>query len=350
MRELTMRDVGDIARGAAILGAGGGGDPHIGRLLAQAALDTYGPVRLESLAHIPDDAVVVPVAMMGAPTVVLEKFPSVEQVGHAVEALATYRGRSATHIACIEAGGINSLIPVAAAAQLGLPLIDADGMGRAFPELQMVLPALRGIQASPMSITDEKGNCQVIETIDNHWAERLARAATIDMGCSTTVSLYGMTGSEARSSLVNGTLSLCAELGRLVARAGEGSTPADAVASRLRGQRVFDGKVVDVARRTEQGFARGEAIIKGLDHDASSRLTIAFQNENLIAKRDGVVVATVPDLICILDRETGEAITTETLRYGQRITVLVAPADPRWHTPDGLALVGPRAFGYELAL
>ena len=38
----------------------------------------------------------------------------------------------------IEAGGVNSLLPLALAARLGLPVIDADGMGRAFPELQMV--------------------------------------------------------------------------------------------------------------------------------------------------------------------------------------------------------------------
>ncbi|MBL1101491.1 DUF917 domain-containing protein [Streptomyces coffeae] len=348
MRELTADDLGDLARGAAILGTGGGGDPYIGRLLAQAALDKYGPVPLTALDELPDDAEVLPVAMMGAPTVALEKLPSIEQVGNAVRALGEYRGKAATHIACIEAGGINSLTPVVAAAQLGLPLIDADGMGRAFPELQMVLPTLIGVQATPTSITDEKGNHQIVAAIDNHWAERLARSATVDMGCSTMVSLYGMTGSEARASLVDGTVSLCVELGRLVTSARNGTAPADAVAARLDGRRVFDGKVVDVARRTEQGFARGEAIIEGLDHDAQSRLTIAFQNENLIARRDGVAVATVPDLICVLDRDTGEAITTETLRYGHRVTVLVAPADPRWHTSDGLALAGPQAFGYEL--
>ena len=49
----------------------------------------------------------------------------------------------------------------------------------------------------------------------------------------------------------------------------------------------------------------------------------------------------------MLDTETGEPITTETLRYGQRVTVLGAPCDERWRTPEGLALVGPRYFGYD---
>ena len=41
-------------------------------------------------------------------------------------------------ILCIEAGGLNSTIPFVAAAKLGLPIVDGDAMGRAFPELQMV--------------------------------------------------------------------------------------------------------------------------------------------------------------------------------------------------------------------
>jgi DUF917 family protein len=349
MREITENDLHDIARGAAILGTGGGGDPYIGRLLALSAVRSHGPVPLVPLAEVPDDAVVLPVAMMGAPTVMVEKLPSAEQVGLAARTLAGYLGKELTHIACAEAGGVNSLIPVVAAAQLGLPLVDADGMGRAFPELQMVLPTLYGIRATPMSIADEKGNRGVLDTVDNHWAERLARSATIDMGCSAMISNYAMSGAQARESLVPGTLSLCAELGALVRAAREEhADPVARVVSRLGGRRLFTGKVVDVARRTVTGFARGEARLSGMDDDAGAELVLRFQNEHLVAERDGVVEASVPDLICTLERETGEAVTTEGLRFGQRVTVIAAPADPRWHTPEGIALAGPRYFGYDI--
>lgn len=349
MREITEHDLDDIARGAAILGTGGGGDPYIGRLLAASAVRSYGSVPLVPLAEVPEDAVVLPVAMMGAPTVMVEKLPSAEQVGLAARTLAGYLGKELTHIACAEAGGVNSLIPVVAAAQLGLPLVDADGMGRAFPELQMVLPTLYGIRATPMSIADEKGNRGVLDTVDNRWAERLARSATIDMGCSAMISNYAMSGAQARESLVPGTLSLCAELGALVraARAAH-EDPVAGVVSRLGGRRLFSGKVADVARRTVTGFARGEARLSGMDDDTGAELVLRFQNEHLVAERDGVVEASVPDLICTLERESGEAVTTEGLRYGQRVTVIAAPADPRWHTPEGIALAGPRYFGYDI--
>ncbi|WIY07611.1 DUF917 domain-containing protein [Amycolatopsis mongoliensis] len=349
MREITADDLHDIARGAAILGTGGGGDPYIGRLLALSAVREHGPVPLVPLTEVPDDAVVLPVAMMGAPTVMVEKLPSAEQVGLAARTLAGYLGKELTHIACAEAGGVNSLIPVVAAAQLGLPLVDADGMGRAFPELQMVLPTLYGIRATPMSIADEKGNRGVLDTVDNRWAERLARSATIDMGCSAMISNYAMSGPQARESLVPGTLSLCAELGALVRAArSEHADPVARVVERLGGRRLFSGKVVDVARRTVTGFARGEARLSGMDGDTGAELVLRFQNEHLVAERDGVVEASVPDLICTVERETGEAVTTEGLRFGQRVTVIAAPADPRWHTPEGIALAGPRYFGYDI--
>jgi hypothetical protein len=103
-----------------------------------------------------------------------------------------------------------------------------------------------------------------------------------------------------------------------------------------------------VARRTEAGFAKGDARIEGIGDDTNSVLEIRFQNEHLVATRDGEIAVTVPDLIIILDAETGDPITTEELRYGFRVTVLATPCDERWRTDAGLALAGPRYFGYDI--
>lgn len=346
LAKITETDLPALARGAAVLGTGGGGDPYVGRLLAEQALRRFGPVPLVAPADLPADACVVPVAMMGAPTVMVEKTPSVELIGHAVTALARHLGVTPTHVACIEAGGVNSTFPIVAAAQLGLPLVDGDGMGRAFPELQMVLPTLDGIAATPMSIADEKGNTGVLTTVDNHWSESLARSLTITMGCSAIISNYVMTGAQAAHSLVAGTLSLCTAIGRAVevARA-ELDDPVEAVRSVLGGRVLHTGKVTDVARRTTTGFARGEARIAGSDSDGT--LTLNFQNEHLVAWRDGEAVVTTPDLIVVLDSDTGEPVTTEQLRFGHRVCVLAAPADERWRSPGGIALTGPRYFGYD---
>ena len=90
------------------------------------------------------------------------------------------------------------------------------------------------------------------------------------------------------------------------------------------------------------------AAIGGLGEFAGSTFAVEFQNEFTIGRRDGAVCVTVPDLICILDSQTGEALGTETIRYGQRVDVLSLPANPIMTSADGLAWVGPRGFGYDM--
>lgn len=346
---VEVGDIDDIARGAAVLGAGGGGDPYLGSLLAKHALETHGPVELVSPYALPDDALVLPVAMMGAPAVIVEKTPSGDEFTGAFELVAARLGRPVTHVACLEVGGLNSMTPIVTAARLGLPLVDGDGMGRAFPEIQMVLFTVDGISSSPMAMADEKGNTVLLSTVDNVWAERIARSTTVDMGCSASVALYPHTGAQARSALVPHTLSLAATIGRLVRRArADHVDAAVTLAHELGGEVLMRGKVTDVSRRTVGGFTRGQATVAGQGGDSGSTLTVDFQNENLIARRDGHPVATVPDLVTMLDAETGQPITTEQLRFGFRVSVLALPCHPRWRTPAALELVGPGAFGYDV--
>jgi DUF917 family protein len=341
---ITADLIPGLARGAAVLGTGGGGDPYIGALLAAQAIQQHGDVRVVSLNEVPDDAVVLTVAMMGAPTVMVEKLPSLDEVVAPVHALSASLGRAVTHVACAEVGGVNSTIPIAAAAALGLPLIDGDGMGRAFPELQMVLPTLYGIAASPLAFSDEKGNVGVLKTVDNAWTERIARVACVEMGCSVMISGFPMSGSQAREALVADSLSLCHEIGDGITAARDAKTdPVEHTVRLLGGREVFSGKVVDVQRATTTGFARGRARIESAD----AALELLFQNEHLVAELDGRTLVTTPDLIMVLEHDSGEPVTTEKLRYGQRVRVIAAPSDERWHSPAALAMVGPGYFGYD---
>src|SRR3954453_2104780 len=183
LRQFTESELDDLAVGAAILGTGGGGNPYVGQLLARAAIRADGPVAIVDVEEVPDDALVVPSAMMGAPTVIVEKLPSGEEALAAFTTLQAHLGREITHTMPIEAGGLNSTMPFTVAARLGIPVVDADGMGRAFPEVQMVTATIYGISATPMALADEKGNRVLLDrTVDNRWTERLARSITVDMG------------------------------------------------------------------------------------------------------------------------------------------------------------------------
>jgi len=340
-----------IALGGAFLGTGGGGDPYIGRLLAEQAIVEHGPVAVVDVMSLADDALVVPVAMMGAPTVMLEKLPRGDEAQSALQALEAYIGKKADAIFCVEAGGLNSTIPIAVAASTGLPIVDGDAMGRAFPELQMVSMTMHGIPACPMVMADEKGNSLVLNTVDNLSTEKFARAITVEMGGAGLIALYPMTGAQAKQATLKNSMSLIHSIGMLItSERAANRNPAERLAKDLSGVRLFEGRVMDVDRRTEGGFARGTCTLQGLGSDAGDTLILEFQNEFLLARSEsGEPRAMTPDLICLLDLEIGEPITTEQIRYGFRVIVFGLPSDPQWRSEKGLELVGPGYFGYDVS-
>jgi uncharacterized protein len=349
MRSLDEAALEPLALGAAILGTGGGGDPYIGKLMARRALAIHGPIRVVDPGEIPDEAMCVMSAVMGAPTVLVEKLPGGDEQLAALRALEVRLGTPVTHIVCAEVGGLNSTLPIVAAAATGLPLVDCDAMGRAFPEIQMSTPTLIGVGASPMALADDKGNVVVVDAVDNRWTERLARSMTIDMGAAAFIALYAQRGTQVKEGMIPETLALAESVGAAVLEARRiKADPVIAATRRLGGFVIFEGKILDVERRTVAGFARGRVVFEGLGTSVGATLEIEFQNENLVASMDGEPVATVPDLITVMDTESGQPITTEELRYGLRVRVVAAPCDLRWRTPAGLILVGPRYFGYDL--
>ena len=349
MWQATEDVLPQIAIGAGILGTGGGGNPYIGQLRAREAIRKWGPVTVLSPDEVPDDATVICVGGIGAPTVGIEKVRDLQSY-HALRAIEDFTGKKATALVSNEIGGSNSVEPLIAAAAAGLPVVDADGMGRAFPEFQMKTFFVYGVPCCPMAVADEKGNSVIVrDTITPAWAERLARAITIQMGCVACYAVAPMTAHQVRSTAVLNTLSLARDLGRAVQHARDSrDNPIDAILHTCPGRVLFTGKVTDVDRRTTGGFARGALTLDGIDGWQGSGMVIDFQNENLVARVDGEIVCTVPDLICAVATDSGEPVTTELMRYGLRVAILGFPAPDLWTTPQGLAVAGPAAFGYDV--
>ncbi|SPL87657.1 N-methylhydantoinase (ATP-hydrolyzing) [[Actinomadura] parvosata subsp. kistnae] len=159
-----------------------------------------------------------------------------------------------------------------------------------------------------------------------------------------------MTGAQVKRTAVPRTLTLARTVGRTLREArSRAADPVAALADALRDtlyghlRVLFRGKVTDVERRTEAGFARGRAA--AVSFDGRHELELMFQNEHLVALVDGEPRCIVPDLVCVLESEQAEPITTESLRYGQRITVVGISTPALMRTPEALAVFGPAAFG-----
>ncbi len=352
MRELGIQEIEDIALGAALLGAGGGGDPYIGKLTAIGAVKECGPVKMISIDEVPDDSFIMPSASMGAPTILTEKGVGAHEFDRLFEMVSNYYGKPVYATMPIEAGGVNSMLPIASAARLGIPMVDTDGMGRAFPELQMVTFTIGGASATPMAWIDEKGNCGILETPTNKWTEDIARAITMTSGGTLTIALFCMDAKTLKSYGVHGIVTRSEELGRAIRTAKEGAaleglTPEEYFLKFTGGYKLFKGKIVDVLRETRGAFNFGKVVMEGIGEDKGSQSYVEFQNENLACTVDGQILATTPDLICLVDPDTFHPIPTDALKYGKRALVVGLKCFEMWREPAGLELVGPRYFGLD---
>ena len=350
MRTIGLEDIDDIALGSSLLGSGGGGDPYMGRLEAIAAVKEHGPVTLLDVDEVPDDWTVAPICGVGAPSVSLEKGTNGIEYPKVRAMMERMLDTKLDAFLLSEAGGMNSMVPISAAARAGLPLVNADGMGRAFPGIQQDTFTLNGVSTNPFVIADEKGNCTVLYTIDNDWTERIGREITTASGGQVTTLASPMTGAKMKTSVVKGTVDYAQKLGRIIRTASDaqGEEPEAFFLRESGAMRLFKGKICDVLRETRDGFNFGKVTLEGIGEDKGREAVVEFQNENIYAEVDGEIVATVPDLICLVDSETFVPVTTENLKYGKRVLVVGLPCDPAWRTEGGLELAGPRWFGLDV--
>jgi uncharacterized protein len=349
VRLLQQQEIEDIATGSAVLGTGGGGDPYLGKLAALQAIEKRGPLRLVKIDELNDDDLVVFPFGIGSPVPFLERITLDKELKVAYEAMQRWMGRKVGAIMSAEIGGMNSVVPFAVASELDLPVIDGDGMGRAYPEVQLTTFTLYGHGAAPIVVGDARGNAVVINSIDNFWAERLARPAAIEFGAIAGGWAFPITVGDLKEAAVLDTVTYAEEIGKAIRQAQTAHRdPIDAVTGVTKGFRLLNGRIVDVQREQERGWTLGETVIEGLDGYAGRKMTVRFQNEHLVVIENDEIIVSVPDLIAILDTERGDPITTENLRYGFRVSILGIPCDEKWRTPAGIELGGPRHFGYDI--
>jgi len=350
LRPVSAEEIESLAIGAWILGTGGGGSPYLALLNMRGLYRDGARVSLMDAADLADDDLVAVVSNMGAPLVGQERLTDPRTIAEAVTMMEEYLGRRFRAIMSLEIGGGNAIQPFMAAALLDRPVIDGDCMGRAFPEAQMTSFAIHDLRMYPLTLVDVRHNAVVVARAASwKWMERLSRTACVAVGSIAATCKAPRTGKEIKACAILGSTTKAIRIGRTVQAARRAhADPIAALVAAEHGRLLFTGKIADVARRATEGFLRGTASLDGLGDFRGHRFELAFQNEFAVGWLDGVPRVTTPDLICVLDSVSGDAIGTETLRYGQRVSVIALPAPPVLLTPKGLDHVGPAAFGYDL--
>ncbi|MCF8469037.1 MAG: DUF917 domain-containing protein [Sneathiella sp.] len=348
-RLISAEEVEALALGAWILGTGGGGSPYLNLLNVRELYRKGHRVVLKDPMSLPDDALVAVLSTQGAPIVGMERLGDPHNSLKPLRILEDYLGRKFDAVMPVEIGGGNGVLPLMVSAISGLPTVDADSMGRAYPEAQMTSFSAAGLQCYPLAMADIRNNEILIKTADSwKWMERISRKICTELGSTASTCKAPRSGAEVKKYGVLHTTSKAISLGRAVFEArARHSDPVAAIVGNCQGLKIFKGKITDIERRTTEGFLRGRAELEGMDEDQGKQFTLDFQNEYSVGSQNGAPVVMTPDLICVVDSINGDGIATETIRYGQRVTVLALPAPEIFLTPRGLELVGPRAFGFD---
>ncbi|THH04846.1 hypothetical protein EW145_g5222 [Phellinidium pouzarii] len=366
---LSETDMEWLAEGCAVLGCGGGGATYAAFLMARQALRSGRRIRVVSADYLLEctdadsQAWIMPCGFMGSPSVSSERIPSGQEIPAACTGLMRFLGikQVAALISIMkhfrdEIGGKNGLEPMLLAArnEFDLPVIDGDLMGRAYPKLNQIIPCIyKENGLFPVSAADGVGNCIIVPSARNNpIVEDILRAACTVLGSSMALSISPLHASELKQNAIAGTTSQAWRIGRAIAMCRKESNLrgiSDAITSLQDGKCLFVGKIIEVKREVRGGFTHGQIIIGPL---LQEELEGPTSNENLSAELiDGdsrKMLCSVPDLIAVLDAQNGSSIGTQDYRYGLRVVVLGLACDPRWMTPEGLVIGGPKAFGLDI--
>jgi len=350
MMTLTKEDVEHLIIGATILGTGGGGSPEKGLGMLQSDLQEGRRLTIASLSEVSDDTLTVCPYSCGsiAPSKKSKAVVFEDPMTVAFQRMERHLGKKVFATAAAELGGANTAIPLHIASTMNLPLLDGDYVGRAAPELLQSSANVLGASMLPSVAVSANGNVVTIEKCANlNEYEGIVRSISVIAGGSVAVVDTPVDGSLAKKVLITGTVSKSIEVGKRVKEANAaGKDVITELARSLDGIVLFKGIVSKYDWEDREGFLYGEATYEGAEEWKGHQLKIWIKNENLVAWKDGKVVATTPDLICVTN-ETGYGITNSDLRVGMKAAVIGAKAPKVWLTPKGLELFGPRHFGFQ---
>ena len=334
MKTLTQQDLTDLVEGAAIFSSGGGGDPQVGLNIAERLLENHCRAQLIDPKEVPDDEIVINFACVGATA------SSAHHSDAAVKTLKTledFLGKKAFAVIPVELGGLNTLAAVDVAARHGIPVVDADGAGRAVPEVHLKVYTLDNISLAPMVVADLDAENIVLvkQTQDSKAAERISRVLSTEWNNTAYTARRILTGKQVKTSPVQNTLSTSIRIGMLLRKAVD---PLSATLKETHGFSFFEGNVSKVQRETKGGFTWTTVEIIGFHDCRGSMLELKAKNEFLIAKKDGKLVAIAPDIITTVRNDACNCVSAEKIKKNDKLTVIGIPAPTKWRSPKGLEM------------
>jgi len=347
--QIRRGDIPILALGAKVLSCGGGGDTKTIEGLLMSIMRENNLISVKTIFDFENEWVVA-TGIMGSTVLFNEAIPSGQE---GIQALKTYETAAQKNVGALissEIGGVNSLVPLVIAIQTGLPVIDGDGMGRAFPELSMTTFHLSNIPLAPMVLQTHDSNRVIYDSESISFCAELAKEFTVKNGGHAHFLGYGAKGRDMKAAMIPGTLNLILRLGNVLIEEMHAN---DKVLKLInvfensiygRPQLIISGVVSEINRWFENETMVGKLIIDGRSSFSNRRAEIEFKNEFISIKEDHYL-CTTPDLILVLNDENLSPYSVSEIQKGLSVTILGVPSPNVLRTKDMLNEVGPENFG-----
>jgi len=361
-KKLTnIQEATDFVRGCTFYATGGGGLPENGIESLMSEINEKGFVQITDISEIPDDAVAVCPFLMGsiaphdeATLKEMAGFGFIDGVNKekarlakAIQELEAYTGVKTTVVVPIELAGANTSGPISAGSSLGMMAVDGDYCGRAIPEILQITPYLYDRKWLPVASVDEWDNVCIIKKATNlRVVERIGKLISAGAYGLAGQAGFIMSGKELKETVIAGTLSKSYELGKFIREAQEAHLDhiPQKIAEKVGGWVLAEGKRTAFEDEDRIGYYWGTTTIQS---DAGDEYKIWFKNENHVCWKNGEPFVSSPDLICVVDRHTGEPIPNPKMRQAQEVAIIVLPCDERLRQDKIKQVLDPQYFGFE---
>ncbi len=335
---LQRDDLTALARGYSLLGSGGGGSTTMLELMLAGS--DREPIEISPISSLDPRTPCLGVAFVGSTMLLGERLPGAEPFARLLAAVERWIGHPVPAVCSLEGGGMNGLAPLTLAGSH--LVVDADCTGRAVPGLDQMSLFVDRVPGLVFACDTGAGGVALVEAHRAIDAERVVRSAIIQAGGVGCAVLGGFTVGDLHEHAIGGHLAHALELGRAyLASAG---APLPLLADALGGELLAEGRIVSVAASPQDPHVNAVEIsgLGGAVHRVVSR------SETLAVLTDGLLVASAPTIIVVVDAVSREILEVTELRLARNVAVFSIPAPAWWNArPERRAKVLPSAYGLD---
>ena len=346
--QIKKEDIPLLAIGAKLIGCGGGGNPIVIQKLLMSSMNDQDAITVNTISDLKDE-LVVGMGIMGSTVFYNENIPSGWE---GIEVLKRYESNVSRKIGAIipvEIGGINGLVPLLAAFQNNVPVVDGDGMGKAFPELNMTTFHLNHIPVLPLVLHSHDRYMVFQGQEDIVITSKKAKKYIAENGGYVHFVGFAAPAQKMKVAMIPGSLNLIYRLGAAAKSNKKIFEKLDEIITvfenSLYGKpiNIAQGVVTEVNRWFESGALIGTFTVEGRTSNSNKSVEIEFRNEFISIKG----ICTTPDLILVLNDEKLTPYSVSEIQDGLPVTILAVPAPNILRTKEILDIVGPQNFNLK---